>query len=73
MLAHKTNVHSLKGITRELENVVFTEADVKWVHNPHTDALVITVSIANSIVHRILVDNGSTANIFFRDAYQRPG
>ena len=70
---HKTNVHSRKGITKEPKDIVFTEANAKWVQHPHIDALVITIRIANSIVHRMLVDNGSTDNILFWDAYQKIG
>ena len=66
---HRIDARSIKGITRESKDIVFTEADTKWVHHLHTDALVITVRIANSIVHRMLVDNDSAANILFWDAY----
>ena len=70
---HKTDVHSIKDLTRGPENIVFIEVDAKWVHHALTDALVITVRIANNIVHRMLVDNISAANIFFWDAYRKIG
>ena len=41
------------------------------VHHPHTNALVIIVKIANNIVHRMLVDNGSAVNILFWNVYQK--
>ena len=56
---------------REPKDIIFIEVDTKWVHHPHTDALVITFKIANNIVHRMLVDNGSAANIFFWDVYRK--
>ena len=43
------------------------------MHNPHEDALVITVEVANSVVHRLLVGNGSAVNILYWDAYQKIG
>ena len=35
----------------------------------HHDALVISLTVANCLVRRILVDNGSSSNIFFQAAY----
>ena len=39
---HRTEVQPIKQAQRELEDIVFREADARWVHHPHTDALVIT-------------------------------
>ena len=39
------------------------------MHHLHSDALVITVKMANSIVHRMLVDNDSATDILYWDAY----
>ena len=54
---------------RHNQTIVFTEANVSWVHNPYENALVITAEIANSLIHRLLVDNGSTANILYWGVY----
>ena len=70
---HNVDMRCTKGSQREPENIFFTEADDKWVHHPHIDTLVITVKIANSIVHRMLVDNGKAVNIVFVNAYQKIG
>ena len=43
------------------------------MHNPYEDALVITVEVANNLVHRFLVDSGSVVNILYWDAYQKTG
>ena len=51
------------------DNIVFTEADASWVHNPYQDAMVITTEVANSLVHRLLVDSESAVNILYWGAY----
>ena len=43
------------------------------MHHPHEDALVVTTKIANSLIHRMLVDNGNAINILYWDAYQKTG
>ena len=43
------------------------------MHNPHENTLAITAEVANSLVHRFLVDSGSTVNILYWDAYQKTG
>ena len=55
----------------EVEDIVFIETDVRWVHHPHVDALVITAWIANSNVHRLMVDDGSTMDILYLDTCKR--
>lgn len=61
----------LKSSRRDLEDIVFTEADRRWVHHPHNDALVITKKIENNNVHRMLVDNGSAVDILYLNTYKR--
>ena len=43
------------------------------VLTPHHDALVISLTVANCVVKRILVDNGSSGNIIFQAAYKDLG
>ena len=47
------------------KDIVITETDASWVHHPHEDALVTTTKIANSLIHRVLVDSGSAVNILY--------
>ena len=60
-----------KAPRQELEDVVFTEVNARWVH--YIDALVITTRVANRNIHRMLVDNGSAVDIVYLDAYKRMG
>ena len=41
--------------------------------HPHNDPLVIRAVVANKTVHRVLVDNGSLADIIFASAFDRMG
>ena len=67
----KTKDRPTEQVWRELEDIVFTKADTKWVHHPHTNALVIIARIANSNVHRLMVDDGSAKDILYLNAYKR--
>ena len=51
--------------------ISFTKEDVREVHHPHEDALVINLAIANFNTRRVLVDNGSSANILYYPAFQQ--
>ena len=70
---HEADKYPAKNTQRRSEDIVFIEADAKQVHHPHTDTLVITVRVANSNVHIMLVDNGSVVNILYWDVYKKTG
>ena len=53
------------------EPITFTEEDAQGVQFPHNDAVVVSLNIANYDVRRMLVDNGSSADILFCDAFSR--
>ena len=40
---------------------------------PHDDPLVVCTFVANKTVHRVLVDNGSSTDIFFALAFDKMG
>ena len=46
---------------------------MKGCKHPYDDPLVIRVVVANKIVHRVLVDNGSSADIIFALAFDKMG
>ena len=70
---HRTESRFTKQVRRELENIVFREADARWFHHPHADALVITARVANNNIHRLMVDDGSAVDIIYLNAYKRMG
>ncbi|PSR88450.1 Beta-porphyranase [Actinidia chinensis var. chinensis] len=51
--------------------ITFSNDDLRGVHLPHDDALVVSAVIANFNVQRILIDNGSSADILFISAFER--
>uniref|UniRef100_A0A0D3A8L0 Retrotransposon gag domain-containing protein n=1 Tax=Brassica oleracea var. oleracea TaxID=109376 RepID=A0A0D3A8L0_BRAOL len=55
------------------DEISFTAKEQEKVLTPHHDALVISLSVANCLVKRILVDNGSSDNIIFQAAYKDLG
>jgi hypothetical protein len=59
----------------KIESVVlsFSEEDARGVVMPHDDALVVTLTVANHGIHRILVDNRSSADILYWPAFQQMG
>ena len=71
MNVHKLEKRPPKSFSRELEDIVFTEAHARWVYHPHNDVLVIMMKIGNTNVHRMLVGNGSAVDILYLDAFKR--
>ena len=49
----------------------FNEADARGVKQPHNDPLVIMLNIEGFNTKRILVDNGSSADIIYLPAFQQ--
>ena len=51
----------------------FSEEDAQGVIMPHDDALVVTMTVANHTIHRILVNNASSADILYWPVFQQMG
>uniref|UniRef100_A0A2N9FLD8 Uncharacterized protein n=1 Tax=Fagus sylvatica TaxID=28930 RepID=A0A2N9FLD8_FAGSY len=51
--------------------ITFTEEDARKVFHPHDDALVVTLEIAGYSTRRVLIDNGSSADIIYLTAFQQ--
>ena len=58
---------------RESPIIGFLEDDARRLHHPHDDALVVTIRVGDYNVHRMLVDNGSSADILYYPAFQQMG
>ncbi|XP_022851090.1 uncharacterized protein LOC111372895 [Olea europaea var. sylvestris] len=64
---------SSKAYHGDLEGITFGMKDLEGVSFPHDDALIISAIVANFEVKRILVDNGSAANILSHEAFTKMG
>jgi hypothetical protein len=53
--------------------ISFLEKDVEGISMLHDDALVVTMIVVNYTIHRILVDNGSLADILYWSVVQQMG
>ena len=58
---------------RESPIIGFSEDDARRLHHPHDDALVVNIRVEDYNVHRMLVDNGSSADILYYPAFQQIG
>ncbi|XP_048498015.1 uncharacterized protein LOC125496558 [Beta vulgaris subsp. vulgaris] len=54
-------------------SVAFTSEDAKGIIYPHDDPLVISLQISTAMVHRVLVDGGSSANILYKETFEKMG
>ena len=63
---------SVPKITRRESLIIgFSEEDARRLHHPHDDALIVSVRVGDYNVHRMLVDNGSSADILYYQAFQQ--
>ena len=54
-----------RGGDAKEQPITFTDEDAGRVHHPYDDAIVITLLIANYTTRRVLIDNGSSADILY--------
>uniref|UniRef100_A0A2N9GHQ1 Reverse transcriptase/retrotransposon-derived protein RNase H-like domain-containing protein n=1 Tax=Fagus sylvatica TaxID=28930 RepID=A0A2N9GHQ1_FAGSY len=60
-----------KNLKLDDQMVTFSEDDARGIHQPHDDALVVTMTIAGFITRQVLIDNESSADIIYLPAYQQ--
>ena len=54
---------------RESPIIGFSEDNARCLHHPHDDALVVSIWVGDYNVHRMLVDNESSADILYYPAF----
>ena len=70
---HSLEAAKPKRLLLGTDEISFTAKEQGKFLTPHHDALVISLTVANCLVKRILVDNGSSGNIIFQAAYKDLG
>ena len=60
-----------KNVHLDDQVISFSEEDTRGTHQPHDDALVVTINIVGFTTRRVMIDNGSSANILYLPAYQQ--
>ncbi|XP_015964847.1 uncharacterized protein LOC107488603 [Arachis duranensis] len=70
---HLKEVYQVKGEVPDLPTISFTKEDGKGIVPRHDDPVVITMILANAHLHRTLVDQGSSADILFKPAFDKLG
>ena len=67
------SVHSrlppMKMPKNEEPDIVFSERDGRGIRQPHEDPLVIMLKVEEFNIHRVLIDNGTSANIIYLPAF----
>ena len=64
-------VQAMSKLPRLDTAITFSDSDLEGCQHPHDDPLVIRAVVANKTVHRVLVDNGSSADIIFASAFDK--
>ena len=66
-------IQAVSKLPRLDTSITFSDLDLEGCQHPHDDPLVVRAVVANKTVHRVLVDNGSSADIIFASAFNKMG
>ena len=66
-------IQAVSKLPRLDSTITFSDSDMEGFQHPHNDPLVIKVVVANKTIHRVLVDNGSSADIIFASSFDKIG
>ena len=66
-------IQAVSKLPRLDTSITFSDSDLEGFQHPHDDPLVVRTVVANKTVHRVLIDNGSSAGIIFTSAFDKMG
>ena len=66
-------IQAVSKLPRLGTTITFSNSDLEGCQHPHDDPLVIRPIVANTTVHLVLIDNGSSADIIFASAFDKMG
>ena len=72
-LGEVMEVQAVSKLPRLDTAITFSDLDLEGCQHPHNDPLVIKAVVANKTIHRVLVGNGSSADIIFASAFDKMG
>ena len=71
--AEIAKVQAVSNLPRLDTSITFFDSNLEGCQHPHDNPLVIRAVMANKTVHRVLVDNGSSADIIFASTFDKMG
>ena len=71
--AEIAEIQAVSKLPRLDTSITFSGSDLEGFQHPHDDPLVVRAVVANKTVHRVLVDNVSSADIIFASAFDKMG
>ncbi|GMN50964.1 hypothetical protein TIFTF001_020125 [Ficus carica] len=63
--------HIAKIYRQDSTPITFTDDEAYRLLHPHNDSLIGEIRVADNVIRRVLIDNGSSADILFMDALAR--
>ena len=72
-LGETLEIHAMSKYPWLDTTITFSDFDMEGCQHPHDDPLVNRAIVANKTVHRVLIDNGSSADIIFASAFDKMG
>ena len=66
-------IQAVSKLPRLDNTITFSDSYLEGCQHPHDDPLVVRAIVANTTVHQVLIDNGSSANIIFASAFDKMG
>ena len=66
-------IQAVSKLSRLDTSITFSDSYLEGCQHPHENSLVVHAVVANKTVHRVLVDNGSSADIIFASAFDKMG
>ena len=71
--AEMGEIQAVSKLPRLDTTITFSDSDLEGCQDPYDDPLDIRSIVANTIVHRVLIDNGSSTDIIFASAFDKMG
>ena len=66
-------IQAVSKLPRLNTSITFFDSDLEGCQHPHDDPLVVRAIVVKKTAHRVLVDNGSSADIIFASAFDKMG